>query len=124
MRATMLHSLFTLSFTESASERVSSGTSSGLYCTPDSRSLTISRIHSFTTAGLNLQDLQENNKTANEPSNEHNEPLIHKYLNNKYLNNGNMHANTRHVNNTFYIQQLYVFFHLHFKLIYLWHCIL
>lgn len=95
----MLHSLFTLSLTESARERVSSGTSSGLYCTPDSRSLTISRIHSFTTADLNLQDLQENNKTPNEPSNEHNEPLIH-----KYLNNGNMHANKRHVNNRFYIQ--------------------
>lgn len=50
------YSRFTLSLMVSASERDSSGTSSGSYCIPDSRSLTISRIHSFTMAGLNLED--------------------------------------------------------------------
>lgn len=58
------HSLFTLSLMQSASDRESSGTSSGSYRIPDSRSLTISRIHSFTTAGLNLEDFTVSNKAG------------------------------------------------------------
>lgn len=62
VKAKSNHSLFTLSLMQSARERDNSETCSGSYCTPDNRSLTISRMHSFTTAGLNLQDSAGSNK--------------------------------------------------------------